>query len=248
MAGLAANRFIVDPAKIEAQGGTPAPTLSLGQRGRWKWHDFMQRVDDVAVVGFSRNFPWVVRLSGGRDFHGFGKVRGTCAHALLKIGLLFGKSVFTLGEVLGQFGGIAIALESESDVCRAVFDHEDVGAKTRFDLGLIFLALRASLKRVAINEVIAGVQIVAPWKRGLGRKWAREKKNYDDGQMPATTGASNFRRKCFLLRGLTSVELTNLVFYGHSTGTSKSVTFGWPPAINRPTPYLDRRANPQAGR
>src|SRR5271157_2443065 len=95
MAGLAVNRFIADPAQIEAHGGgVPAPSFSRGQRGRWKWHDFMQSVDDVTVVGFSRNFPWVARLSGWRDFSGFGKVLGTRTHALLKIGLLLGKPVF----------------------------------------------------------------------------------------------------------------------------------------------------------
>jgi hypothetical protein len=98
----------------------------------------MQGVNDVAG-GFARHFPGVEGLSGGGDFHGFRKAEWTGLRPLLKVREFAGEFVFALGNVLGQVGGFAIALEAETDVSRSFSSDQDMRAEAQVDMGLLVI-------------------------------------------------------------------------------------------------------------
>jgi hypothetical protein len=150
MAQFAVNGFVIHPAEIEAGRRAAAPSLSLGQRDGRKIHHLVERVEKMAV-SFARHFPGVVRLSGRGDLHRFGKTGRARLRALVKFNLLVRKPVFALGAVFGQCRGFAIALEAENDAARAFPGDQHLCPKARFDLGLLLVALCATLKCVVVG-------------------------------------------------------------------------------------------------
>jgi hypothetical protein len=117
---------------------------------------------------------------------------GPRLHALIKLGLLVRKSVFALREIFGHFCSFAIALEAETDVFTVLSNHQHVSLEARIDLrlGLIFVALGVPLKGVTVNQVIAGMQVVAPGGRSLGGGHAAKRDNGRHSKSGAWAGAT----------------------------------------------------------
>src|SRR5450755_171086 len=124
---------------------------------------------------FSCQFPGVMRFSGGRDLHCFGKTGRARRHAFLKVGPVMGQPVFALEEGLGEFRGFAIALEAEGYVAGVFCDHYYMGTKVRFDLSLLFVGLDMALECVAVGQVVSGTEVVAP------RGWSLSGGGADEG-------------------------------------------------------------------
>jgi len=87
-------------------------------------------------------------------------------------------------------------LESETYPSRIFGGYQYMSPKMHADLDLLLIALGSPLKCVAVDEVISGMQIVAPSGRSLSSRYYRRPTDKDkktsgdsDNQSRAWTGA-----------------------------------------------------------
>jgi hypothetical protein len=102
-------------------------------------------------------------------------MRWSRPHPFLKIGPLVSELVFALGNIFGQFRGFTIALEAQGDGSGVLCSDQHMSAKTGLGLKPLFIpvfvfviaALALPMKRVTIDQVIAGTKIITPGRHCL---------------------------------------------------------------------------------